>query len=49
MKHISLINFCLFEDGSFYDPFGFYFNNEGFDEAGGRYDDEGYYISPFDV
>lgn len=36
-------------DKSFYDPFGFYFNSEGLDQAGGRYDDEGYYISPFDV
>ena len=37
------------EDGSFYDPFGFYFGTDGLDEAGGKYDDEGYYVSPFDV
>jgi hypothetical protein len=39
--------FYILEDESFFDPFGFYFNKEGFDEAGGRYDDEGYYVSPF--
>lgn len=42
-------NFYILEDESFYDPFGFYFNQEGRDEAGGYYDDHGYYISPFDV
>lgn len=36
-------------DGSFYDPFGFYFDKEGLDEAGGKYNDEGYYVSPFDL
>lgn len=28
----------------FYDPDGYYFNKEGFDEFGGRYDNEGLYI-----
>jgi len=37
------------EDGSFYDPFGFYFDKNGLDEAGGKYNDEGYYVSPFDL
>jgi hypothetical protein len=37
------------ENGAFYDPFGFYFNQEGRDEAGGYYHDDGYYTSPFDV
>lgn len=36
-------------DKSFFDPFGFYFDKEGLDEAGGRYDAEGYYVSPFDL
>lgn len=36
-------------DGSFYDPYGFFFNSQGLDEAGGKYDDDGYYMSPFDV
>lgn len=36
-------------DGSFYDPFGFFFDKDGLDEAGGKYSDEGYYVSPFDL
>ena len=42
-------NFYIMPDGSFYDPFGFHFNADGFDEAGGKYDNEGYYVSPFDL
>ena len=34
-------------DGGYYDPYGFWFNKDGLDEAGGKYDEEGYYISPF--
>jgi hypothetical protein len=41
--------FYILKDGSFYDPFGFYFDQNGLDEAGGKYDDEGYYVSPFDL
>ena len=33
-------------DGSFYDPHGFLFDKDGVDEAGGTYDNQGYYISP---
>lgn len=39
--------YILERSGAYYDPFGFYFNSEGFDEAGGRYDDSGFYVSPF--
>lgn len=31
-------------DGSFYDPDGHYFNQEGYDELGGQYDDNNIYI-----
>ena len=30
----------------FYDPLGYYFNDKGFDEVGGYYDDAGVYIDP---
>jgi len=33
-------------NGCFYDPHGFFFDKDGIDEAGGTYDNEGYYISP---
>ncbi len=36
--------FYLLKDGSFYDPLGYYFNIDGFDETGGRYNDSGVYI-----
>ncbi len=36
--------FYLLKDGSFYDPLGYYFNKDGFDETGGRYNDSGVYI-----
>jgi hypothetical protein len=38
--------FFVLKDGSFYDPYGFYFDADGMDTAGGSYDKEGYYISP---
>jgi hypothetical protein len=36
--------FFILEDGSFYDPYGYYFDAEGYDEYGGFYDDYGYYV-----
>ena len=36
--------FYILKDGDFYDPLGYYFDKDGFDETGGRYDDEGFYI-----
>jgi len=33
--------------GGYFDPFGFWFDKDGLDEAGGKYDEEGYYVSPF--
>ena len=38
--------FYVLKDGSFYDPLGYYFDQDGIDEAGGSYDKEGYYMSP---
>jgi len=38
--------FYILKDGDFYDPLGYYFDKHGFDEHGGRYDDQGYYIPP---
>jgi hypothetical protein len=36
--------FYVLEDGSFYDPWGYYFDDHGYDEFGGYYDDDGYYV-----
>lgn len=36
--------FYLLAAGGFYDPCGQYFNKDGYDEDGGRYDEAGYYI-----
>ena len=36
--------FYVLPDGSFYDPYGYYFDEEGYDEYGGYYDDDGYYV-----
>ena len=33
-------------DKSYYDPLGYYFDNEGYDTVGGKYDDHGFYIPP---
>lgn len=38
--------FFILANGCFYDPHGFFFDKDGIDEAGGTYDNEGYYISP---
>jgi hypothetical protein len=35
----------MLKGGDFYDPLGYYFDKHGFDEQGGRYDDQGYYIA----
>lgn len=35
--------FYVLEDGSFYDPNGYYFDHEGYDEFGGYYE-KGYYV-----
>jgi hypothetical protein len=34
----------MLPDGDFYDPFGFYFDVNGFDATGGSYDNQGYYM-----
>ena len=36
--------FYILKDGDFYDPLGYYFDKDGYDETGGKYDDAGYYI-----
>ena len=36
--------FFVTPNGSFWDPDGVYFNKEGYDKHGGRYDSEGEYI-----
>lgn len=38
--------FYLLPNGSFYDPLGYFFDEQGFDEVGGYYDDEGFYVDP---
>lgn len=38
--------FIVKEDGSYYDPLGYYFDKNGFDGVGGTYDNDGYYIQP---
>ena len=38
------MGFYNLPDGSFYDPDGYLFNKEGFDEFGGHYDDDNIYI-----
>ncbi len=37
--------FCLNTRLAFYDPDGYYFDNEGYDEFGGYYN-RGYYVKP---
>jgi len=39
-------DFYLCEDGSFYDPLGYFFDKDGFDGVFGFYDDQGYYVAP---
>jgi hypothetical protein len=34
----------VLEDGSFYDPWGYHFDADGYDAFVGYYDDEGYYV-----
>lgn len=41
--------FYLLKDGDFYDPLGYYFDKQGYDETGGRYDDAGYYVPASDL
>ena len=38
------MGFYNLADGSFYDPDGYFFNVEGYDEFGGHYDDNNLYI-----
>jgi hypothetical protein len=35
--------FYILKDGSFYDPYGYHFDPEGYDDYGGYYDEYGYY------
>lgn len=35
--------FYMLKDGDFFDPFGYYFDVNGFDVTGGSYDNQGYY------
>lgn len=37
--------FLHLKDGDYFDPLGYYFKSDGCDANGGRYDDQGYYIS----
>ena len=36
--------FYLLDDGGFYDPLGYYFDKDGLDKYGGRYDESGLYV-----
>ena len=38
--------FYIMEDKSFYDPLGYYFDEQGYDTVGGRYDSDGFYVHP---
>ena len=38
--------FFIMEDKSFYDPLGYYFDEQGYDTVGGRYNSEGFYVHP---
>ena len=38
--------FYVFNSGDYYDPEGYYFNKQGFDDFGGFYDKNGDYVSP---
>ena len=42
--HLDDDGFFITPNGSFWDPDYVYFNKEGFDKHGGRYDDKGEYI-----
>ena len=35
-------------DGTFYDKYGYFFDKDGFDEFGGRYDSDNNYVPPPD-
>ena len=37
-------DFFILQDGDFFDPFGYYFNEFGMDADSGHFDDNGYYI-----
>ncbi|CDW85420.1 UNKNOWN [Stylonychia lemnae] len=36
--------FFVLPNGDFIDPYGYYFDEEGYDNFGGYYDDDGYYV-----
>ena len=36
--------FCIMENGEFFDPWGYKFDPDGYDEYGGYYDDDGVYV-----
>ena len=38
--------FYILEDKSYYDPLGYYFDCDGYDTVGGKYDEVGYYMHP---
>ena len=38
--------FYILPDKSFYDPLGYFFDQDGNDTVGGRYDEEGFYVHP---
>ena len=38
--------FYILSTGEYFDPEGYYFNKQGFDEFGGYYDKNGEYIAP---
>jgi hypothetical protein len=41
--------FYRLESAAFYDPYGYYFDEDGYDEAGGKYDEQGYYRTAEEV
>jgi hypothetical protein len=38
-------SFYILDEGGFYDPLGVHFDAQGFDELGGFYNDDGYYVA----
>ena len=38
--------FFILSDNSYYDPLGYFFDKDGYDTVGGKYDDQGFYVHP---
>lgn len=47
--HLDGDGFYILDDGGFYDPLGYYFDKNGFDALGGKYDERGVYVAGLSV